>query len=79
MNYFIYTFEIYLDSVYKAGGKVGMISLLKSAQEKGIIRNLTEYYTKVFSASGNIEVKILKVDRVQHQEYILESDDFVKL
>ncbi len=77
MNYFIFTFEIYLDSVYKAGGKVGRITLIKTVPEKKVVEILTGYYTKIFSTSNNLTLKIVKIQEVDNVEYQLESLEFV--
>lgn len=76
MSYFIFTFEIYLNSIYKAGGTVGRITVLNAINQAPIIRKLTQYYTRVFSKTDNITVKILNVKKVERNEYLVEAIDF---
>ena len=79
MHYFIFTFEVYLNFNYVAGGKIGKPSLLNKPQNLFMLKVLNKHYSKIFRNAENLKIKIKQTKKVFYYEYEIESIDFIEI
>ena len=79
MHYFIFTFKIYLDSVYIADGKIGKITLLSVINDEPVKVSIIKHFTHILKPDGNLTVQISNVRKVYQDTFEQEAVDFIEL
>ena len=82
MHYFIYTFEVFSNFDFVAGGKFGRTTLLNNPKNLSSLKELiglNEYYARVFKTKENLNIRVTGSKKVSRKEYERESVDFIEI